>query len=95
MDLPEGRSEEFLKLRELFCLRDWLQFWLPRVSSLVLRGEFLLDFECDGLGIHLVDLGRGSESLTAVCRRSGREQDDSFHDQLADSAFVGLTDKSG
>jgi hypothetical protein len=36
-----------------------------------------------------------SENLTAVCCRSGREQDDSFGDQLADSAFVGLANKSG
>jgi hypothetical protein len=69
--------------------------WLARVSSLVSCGKFLLDFESDGLGIYPADLGGGSGSLTTVWLRSSREQDDSFDDQLAEGAFVGLADKSG
>ena len=77
----------------MFCLRNWFRF--ARVSSVVSRGEFVLDFESDGLGIYPVDLAGGSESLTAVWLRSNREQDGSFDDQLAEGVFVGLADKSG
>jgi hypothetical protein len=95
MDLPEGRPKDLFELGAFFLLRDWLQFWLGRVSSLVSCGILLLDFEGDGLAVQPVSLGGGSQGLAAVYLRSCGEQNDSFDDQLADSTFVGLANKSG
>ena len=96
MGLPRGKPSEIRVLLGCFLrLRSWLFLRFDGLPRFLLRGEFLLDLEGHGIGIHSVDLGGGAENLASVGLGPRGEQNHSFDNQLADCAFVGLADEGG
>jgi tartrate dehydratase alpha subunit/fumarate hydratase class I-like protein len=55
----------------------------------------MLHLEGDGIGVHFVDLGGGSENLAAVGLCSGGKQDDSFDNQLSECILISLANECG
>jgi hypothetical protein len=65
---------------------------LDRLPRLVLRGELLLHFGGDGLGVHLVGLRGAAENFAAIRLRPCRKQNDNLDQGAAKLAFICLTE---
>jgi hypothetical protein len=82
-------------LCRLLGLAGWLPCRWGRLPRPLFRSELQLDLEGDGVGVHLVRLGRGAENLASIRLRSRRKQDDGFDDKLSDVTLLCLTNESG
>ena len=64
-----------------------------RSLRFVLGGKLLFHFGCDGVYIHLVELGGFLEELAGVVHSACRVENDDLHQQASENAFLGLADE--